>query len=106
VSSNEPLTGEIIAPVTGASTPAAAEYTAAGRPLYWHVFGAPLAGTKGSAKNHPMITAGPVTKSPDSEVQNTTIPGEDGKTVFVYLGTFDHDPSDTELRSLRPKAYK
>lgn len=105
MSSNEPLTGEIIAPVTDASTPAP-QTTGQGRPLYWHVFGAPLAGTKGSSKNHPQITAGPVTRPADSEVMNTTIQGSDGVTTFVYLGTFDHDPSDHELRSLRPKAYK
>lgn len=97
-----PLTGEII----DAPRPATAEHTAAGRPLYWHVFGAPLADTKGGSKNFPQITAGPVTRPADAEVTETTVQGADGKTVFSYLGTFDHDPSDRELRSLRPEAYR
>ena len=47
-----------------------------------------------------------MTKSADSEVMSTTIAGEDGQTTFVYMATFDHDPTDAELRSLRPKAYQ
>lgn len=102
VTNPEPLTGDVLP----APTPAPPEHTPQGRPLYWHVYGGPLKGTKGAAKNFPMITAGPVTKPPDAEVTGTTIPGADGVTVFSYLGTFDHDPSEAELRSLRPKAYR
>lgn len=108
----EPLTGEILnadgTPFQEAPPepgPTAGEFTAAGRPLYWHVYGGPLAGSKGAAKNFPMITAGPVTKPADNEVVSTVIPGAGGET-FSYLGTFDHDPSDAELRSLRPRDYR
>lgn len=73
--------------------------------LYWHVFGAPLADTKGAAKNFPQITYGPVAKDADDQLRAMTFPGTDGET-FRYLGSFDRDPSDEDLRGLRPETYK
>lgn len=84
---------------------AAAETESQRRPRYWHVFGGPLTGKKGGRKNFPQFTAGPVPKSPDTEVRSTTIPGTDGET-FRYQGTFTHDPSDADLQDLRPEEYK
>lgn len=81
------------------------EVTAAGRPLYWHVFGGSIQSKKKGRKNFAYFTAGPVTKPADAEVRSTTIPGTDGET-FSYLGTFDHDPSDAERSALAPKEYR
>lgn len=81
------------------------ETTAAGRALYWHVFGGPIAGATRGANNFALVTAGPVTSPATSRVTETSLPGTQGET-FTYLGTFTHDPSDQDLSSLKPKAFR
>jgi hypothetical protein len=97
-------------PLPPPATPSAAAEAAAQTPSprrsrYWHVFGGPLKDKKGGRSNFVTFTAGPVTKPADAEVTGTTIPGEGGET-FSYLGSFPHDPSDSDLSSLKPKAYR
>jgi hypothetical protein len=75
------------------------------RPQWWHVFGGPLSGTNGGHNNFPTVTAGPVPKEPDEEVRTTSLSGTGGE-LFTYLGSFTHDPSDTELDTLKPKEYR
>lgn len=95
---------DTITPVTQ-SEPLEGEIIDAARPNHWHVFGGPLADSKGGSKNFPHFTYGPVSKAADDQLRAMTIAGEHGET-FRYLGSFDHDPTDEDLRSLRPGAYK
>lgn len=75
------------------------------RARYWHVFGAPLIGSKKGANNFPLFTAGPVAKRADDEVTSTVIQGEGGE-LFSYLGTFTHEPSEDEINALKPREYR